>query len=358
MKVLFYISTIRGGGAARVMTNLANQFVQDGNEVTFVTNFPAEKEYPLDAKIERVNLEERESERNFFQKNFDRIFSLRKIIRRVTPDVVVSFMHENDVRAYVATRGIKVKLLLSVRFDPQNFYKKRRKAIMARFVYGHADAVVFQTPAARDWFGKIHGKAAIIYNQVAPEFFEINSSNIRKHSIVALGRLTHEKNYTLLIDAFSLIKNRVEEKLIIYGEGALDKELKKYIKDKGLEKRILLPGSVGNVPQVMSEAKAFVMSSDSEGVPNALMEALAAGVPSISTACPCGGPAMLIENGKNGLLVPVKDKERLAEAMLRILSDQQFANELGRSAKLQAENYRPERVYKQWRSFIQEVVND
>jgi len=67
---------------------------------------------------------------------------------------------------------------------------------------------------------------------------------------------------------------------------------------------------------------------------------------------------MLIENGKNGLLVPVKDKERLAEAMLRILSDQQFANELGRSAKLQAENYRPERVYKQWRSFIQEVVND
>ena len=241
MKLLFYISTIRGGGAARVMTNLANQFVLDGNKVYFVTNFPTEEEYFLENEIIRYSLEAAESKQNPLVKNYKRILALRGIIKINMPDIVISFMHDNDVRAYAATRGLQTKLLLSVRNDPNKLYKAKLKEKIGRYVYGHADAVVFQTEDAKAWFGMIKGKAKIIYNQVAPVFYQVTRNEKECKDIVTTGKFMLQKNHRMLMQAFCMIAEEIDANLIIYGDGKLRGDYEKFIVQNNMKDRIFIP---------------------------------------------------------------------------------------------------------------------
>lgn len=170
MKILFYISTIRGGGAAKVMSNLANQFCIS-NEIVFVTNFPGQHEYVLDGRIKRFNLEAEESRENILKKNFKRIICLRKYIKKETPDVVISFMGENNFRAIFANGFLRSKLIVSVRNDPDREYSNRLSRLMAKSLYRLADGCVFQTKDAMEWFPKsVQRKSRIILNQVDEKF--------------------------------------------------------------------------------------------------------------------------------------------------------------------------------------------
>lgn len=356
MRLLFYISTIRGGGAARVMTNLANQFVQDENEVYFVTNFPAEEEYFLEERIIRYSLETVESKANPLVKNYKRISLLRNIVKEVSPDIVVSFMHENDVRAYAATRGLKTKLLLSVRNDPAKLYKAKIKGKIARFIYGHADAVVFQTEDAKSWFGTIKGKSKVIYNQVAPEFYQVERNVLTCRDIVTTGKFMPQKNHQMLMQAFCMIAGEVEENLIIYGDGKLRGEYETFIQKSNMQERIFIPGNCSNVAETIAENKLFVMSSDYEGMPNSLMEAMAVGMPCISTDCPCGGPKELSGHADSVELVGVGDVNNLAEKMKLMLMSDDYAEKKASLAKQRAEEFKPEIIYCQWKDYISEII--
>lgn len=356
MKVLFYISTIRGGGAARVMTNLANRFVRDTAQVVFVTNFTDINEYRLSKSVKRFSIEDTESKRNVFIKNIKRICALRRLICNENPDIVVSFMHENDVRAYLATRWVKTKLLLSVRNDPKAVYKSKMKGCLAKYIYRHCDGVVFQTEEAKDWFGRINGKSRIIMNQVAEEFYNTNTEEIVRKNIVTTGKFMEQKNHKLLIDAYKMIESETNEDLIIYGDGKLREQYQEYIKALGLEQRVLLPGNISNVAESIKDAKVFVMTSDYEGMPNSLMEAMALGLPCISTDCPCGGPRALIDHGKNGLLIQVGDTETLAQYIKELLKKSEWASQIGEEAQIKAKSFKPDMIYKQWKTFLEELV--
>ena len=178
--------------------------------------------------------------------------------------------------------------------------------------------------------------------------------------MVTLGRLCVQKNHKLLVDAFKKIADKHSDvNLLIYGIGTSEdvtESCRSYIEYYGLNDRVHLMGQTMRSQDVLASARCFVLSSDYEGMPNALLEALVVGVPSISTDCPCGGPRTLIENGKNGLLVPVNDVDRLAEAMDKVLSDRDFAEELGRSAKESALKYRREIVFNEWKTFVEDVI--
>lgn len=356
MKLLFYISTIRGGGAARVMTNLANQFAADNNEVHLVTNFPAVEEYFLDDKVLRYSLEAEESVKHPLIKNYQRISALRKLIKKVSPDIVISFMHENDVRAYAATRGLHTKLLLSVRNDPTKLYRAKLKEKIARYVYGHADAVVFQTKDAKAWFGNIKGNSKVIYNQVAPVFYKVERDAMLCKDIVTTGKFMPQKNHQMLMKAFCMIAGEVEDNLIIYGDGKLRGEYEKFIEQNNMKDRIFIPGNCSNVAETIALNKLFVMSSDYEGMPNSLMEAMAVGMPCISTDCPCGGPKELSGKTDSIELVPVKDTNRLAEKMKQMLASEDYAEKKAALAKQRAEEFKPELIYCQWKDYISEIV--
>ncbi len=359
MKILFYISVINAGGAARVMTNLANAFVdqvEGTHEVFFLTNIRYENEYTLSSYVKRETVDNGMSKGPAITRTIRRCVALRRLIKNLKPDLVVSFMSDNDVRAYFATRGLNVKLIMSVRNDPNVLFQGRVARMFFTRLYNRADGVVFQTEEARAWFGnKFKPLTRVIFNQVAENFYCVERSETPEN-IVALGKFLPKKNHRLLIEAFTKIKDQIEDDLYIYGGGALEADYKEMIRYLEIENRVHIEEFSSQPEMILKSAKIFVLSSDYEGMPNVLLEAMAAGVPCVSTDCPCGGPHAVIRNGENGMLVPVKDENRMAEAILKLVKDKEFREKIGRNGKETANLFYPKKVQDDWKDFFYEVI--
>lgn len=354
-KILFYISTIRGGGAARVMVNIANGLYKKGFDICFVTNFRTDHEYQLSNNIHRLNLEETERKDNILIKNMHRIAGLRKIICEEKPAVSISFMGENNFRLIPAAFGLPTKTILSVRNDPNKEYGRKGNKTLANLLFAKADGIVFQTEEARAFFSKrIQKKSRIIFNQVDDRFFQRNFENGKY--IVACGRLSKQKNYPMMLQAFSkVLKFYPNEKLLIYGEGELREELENLKNDLGIDNAVEFMGFSTNMPEVYRGAKMLIMTSDYEGMPNAMLEALASSVPVISTDCPCGGPRIIIRNKINGYLVPVGDADAFAETISTVLADSSLLKRLKEGACESSQQFQADYIINDWLNYIIEV---
>lgn len=357
--ILFYINQIYDGGAERVMVNLANHFAESGYQSILLTSFREKGEYMLSPKVNRISVEEEERKDGKFKKNFRRTAYLRNTIKRYRPSIVVSFMTEPIVRMFAATAGMSVKRMISVRSDPKTDYKSRLRWLIGKLVLPMAQACVFQTAEARDWFPRrMQKRSRIICNPTGDSFYHINRNPVRG-KIVTCGRLVAIKNHKMLIEAFYEVQKRFHEtSLEIYGEGELKLELQAFIDSLGMSDKVFLKGQTSNVEEVLSQAELFVLSSDVEGMPNALQEALAAGVPCISTDCPCGGPAMLIDDGYNGMLCKPGDTIGLKDSILRLLEDRQKREAMGEEAKKRAKMFSSDEIYRQWEEYVAEVISE
>ncbi len=353
-KLVFVIPTLTHGGAERVMSNLANQFSRHGFDVTFILQFKVDSEYPIDDKIKKIYLPIREKG-NYYVNLFYTMKEMRRAIISESPDVALSFLDKCNEYFLLSSLGTrKIKKFSSVRNIPELECSTFLKKIIVEFLFPKADGIILQTSDAEKWFHdkgiKINSK--IIPNQVAEQFFNREFHDERKN-IVSVGRLDKQKNQKILICAFDKIKNLTDENLIIYGQGPLREELENLISELGLTDRVFLPGLITDVPEAIIGSKLFVLSSDFEGSPNALLEAIALGIPSISTDCPCGGPKEVIVDGENGFLVPVGDVEALASKMLYVLSlPDDKITKISENAKKSADKYRPEKIFSQWEKFL------
>ena len=352
-KILFYINAINGGGAERVMVNLAKYFSENEYETVLVTSFQDTWEYPLGAKVRRLTLENEELKQSRIKRNLSRIKKIRSICKQEKPDVLVSFMAEPNFRAVAATRGLPVKLLVSVRNDPDREYSGKLGHFVGKYLLPMADGCVFQTGDAQKWFPKrLQKKSEIIYNAVKEEFYSVERKPIRGE-IVTCGRLTEQKNHKLLINAFAKVQKAYPFAVLkIYGEGALREELQDQINALNLNEKVFLMGDTNNVAKALETADLFVLSSDYEGMPNALMEAMAAGVPCISTDCPCGGPRELFAEELSDKLVQCGNAEQLAEKICKALE----AAENGMTEKKHAEIFKPDRVNQTWKNYIDRLI--
>lgn len=352
-KILFYINAINGGGAERVMVNLAKYFSENEYETVLVTSFQDTWEYPLGAKVRRLTLENEELKQSRIKRNLSRIKKLRLICKQEKPDVLVSFMEEPNFRAILATRGLPVKTLVSVRNDPNKEYAGKLGWFVGKVLLPMADGCVFQTGDAQKWFPKrLQKKSEIIYNAVKEEFYSVERKPIRGE-IVTCGRLTEQKNHKLLINAFAKVQKAYPFAVLkIYGEGTLREELQDQIDALNLNEKVFLMGATNNVAKALESADLFILSSDYEGMPNALMEAMAAGVPCISTDCPCGGPRELFAEELSDKLVQCGNVEELAEKICKALE----AAENGMKEKKRAKAFRPVRVNAMWEEYIMKIV--
>lgn len=356
-KILFYINSIGHGGAERVIVNLANQFSLKGYNVLMVTSFKSDKEYKLNDNVKRISIFETYVNESFIKRNISLCKSLRRICKHEKPNIIISFMGENNFRAILSTMFLNTKTLISVRNDPNREYPNKMFKFIAKTLYCFANGCVFQTEDARAWFPKIiQRKSKIILNQVSDKFYNLNSEQ-KKENIVAVGRLEESKNHKLLINAFSVIaKDFPNEKLIIYGDGSLYEDLKNYSIKKGLKDRVVLRGFEDNIENKIKNSKLLVLPSNYEGLPNVVMEAMTIGIPVIATDCPCGGPRMLIEHNKNGILVPVGDSVSLAKELNRLLKDDELRKEISLNARDRAKDFEPSKIFKVWNEYVEEII--
>ena len=262
--------------------------------------------------------------------------------------------------AIATSRFLPVRTVVSVRGEPTMEYEGKLMQFLAKWLFRYADGVVLQTKMAMQFFPKrVRKKAVILPNPLNPLFVKNKYEGVREPLIVAVGRTDENKNHAMLIHAFARIASEYPNvNLCIYGDGNCKEQLEQLVKEKELTDRISLPGTVTNVAEHIYKAQIFALTSNTEGMPNSLMEAMALGLPVVSTDCPCGGPSTLIEDGVNGLLVPVGDAYALADAFRKILSDPQYAQKLGDNAYKIVEELNPDKVNGEWRKYLSHIAHD
>lgn len=353
MKILFLIASMRGGGAERVAATLCNSWVSSGHEVVLVTFDEAVNDfYTTDSKITRHTLSCFKTSHNKLEKvysNLSRIWRLRNIIRNENPTVVVSFMDVANILAIVASLRLKVPVIVSERTYPpyynhQNLFDKIRK-----FIYKFSDGFVAQTTNVAIWAQQFlpHDKICVIANPVDVQEIPTTQSE-RDNTILAVGRLGHEKGYDLLIQAFARVHaDKPNWRLKIVGEGHERGNLTDQVQALGLGEKISLPGQTKQPQLEYAKAKIFVLSSRVEGFPNVLIEAMAHGAAPISFDCN-SGPADIITHNENGLLVRANDVIALSEAIMTLINDAELTAKLSHAAMTSRHKYSLELISTTW----------
>ena len=359
MKILFYIGNLRKGGAERVVATLSNKLVEK-NEVIIITTTDEKVEYSLDKSIKLFSLKNFDGNKNPLVKNIIYLKRLKDYIKEIDPDIILGFLPEPSYRLLILKPFIKSPVIISDRNDPKIEYASLKSRTIMKFLYKRADGFVFQTDEARDYFcKKIQDKSIVIANPVDDRFLKTKYVGYKSTEFINVGRLNEQKNQILLIESFKdVIKKYPNYKLLIYGEGSLKNELSMYIKDNKLNNNVKLCGNVDDIENILKDKKGFIFSSKYEGMPNALMEAMAVGVPCISTDCPCGGPRELIKNNINGLLVKSNDKNELVSAMYKIIENDKMCKKIAMSAKKNMNNYSCDKIVSKWFEFMKEVYKN
>lgn len=358
MKVAVFIGGLSGGGAERVACNLAGHLAER-NDVTILSMTDDEATYGLDNRVRRINLISGCERKNVIYDFLIRYWRLYKYLGSSKEDAYVVMLPITILMFFSLRWRTKAKVIASERNLPSTYPKWQQ--FLLRKLFRVANGWVFQTKEQKQWYGKDtkYSLQTIIPNAINKAFSlqkNIPCAN-RNYEIVNVGRLTSQKNQALLIKAYAALpENLAQFKLSFYGDGGLKQELKDLARQLKVGNRIEFKGFVKDIPSEIYNASLFVLSSDYEGMPNALMEAMALGLPCISTDCGGGGARALIKSEVNGLLVPCNDVAALKTAMIRVLSDSKFANELAKEAHNICEQLSPSKIYNDWEDFICKVI--
>ncbi|MFI3199943.1 MAG: glycosyltransferase [Eubacteriales bacterium] len=361
-KIMFHLNCLEQGGAERVVTNLARQFKEAGNDVIIATEWEAENEFVLAEGIRRIHagLQEADANSNRIIKYFKRIQYLKELIQEEQPDIVIAFAIKANYRAVMATMRLKVPVLISIRTNPIGHYDDVISRIMVPLFFNRADGVVFQTTGQKAFFTKkMQQHSRIILNPINPKYIGRKQVEQRTKEIVHAGRLVDFKNQVMLIEGFArLYKKYPEYTLKLYGGDSGDgtkEKLLKAIENHRLEQVVTLMGASDTLERNLETGAFFVFTSDWEGLPNALMEAMALGLPVIATDCPCGGPNTVMTHKEDGYLIPIKDRESLVNAMEYFVQNPEIVNEYGVKARGISEIANATAIYEQWNEYVEEL---
>lgn len=360
-RILFLVSSMQGGGAERVAALLCNHWAEQGHQVMLVPTFSGRGEclYPLDERVRLVYLADRiGTTRKSPLSMLRRFLAMRALVREWGPEGVVSFLPHVNVAALLATRGLKVPVVVSERTYPPARSMSTVWSRLRRWTYPWAAAVVMQTRRGGDWLAaeSPRSRSAVIPNPCVyplpvsePWLDPADWVTPERRLLLAVGRLGEEKGFAGLIDTFARLEARFPDwDLVILGEGGEREALEARVEKRGLAGRVALPGRVGNLADWYQRAELYVMSSRFEGFPNTLMEAMAHGLPAVSFDCETG-PGDIIREGIDGNLVPVADGEPgLAQAMAAMMQDDDRRQRMGRAAVTVRERFSLERIAAEW----------
>jgi glycosyltransferase involved in cell wall biosynthesis len=361
-RILFVLPALGAGGSERVVTSLLNHWAAAGRDVAVVTFESSKKPpyYALDPRVEIFPLDlppVSKPKWRALHRTWQRIAALRRLFRRRRPDVVVSFLTKTNVMSLLAAQGLDTPVIISERNNPklQTFDRLWRTA--RSFAYPRAFSFVTMTQGAAEYYPeRQRPRLRLIPNPVNLPATWTNRRGGK--TIAAVGRLTSQKRFDLLIDAFAAVASDFPDwKLVIWGEGELRENLEAQCESlpQNIRSRISLPGVTPSPGAWIESADIFVLSSEYEGWPNVVVEAMGAALPILASECEFG-VSELISHNNTGLLAPVNDSQALAAGLRTLLDDEGMRARLAKNAAAEAAQYTIENISAQWDEIIGEAA--
>ena len=356
MNLTILIGSLGFGGAERVTCNLANYMTKHGHKIKILAMADVKKAYSLDPNVIYIPLLTAKERKCFIYDNFLRLCRLYRYFKNSDNDCCCSMSTDGLLPLFAVHHAIKVPIVVAERANPDNY--SRVKKFIHRKTANCASGFVFQTQEAKDWYNKyIKCKQATIIPNAVNFVSDLKPhKGNRQKRIISVARLVDGKNISLLLQAFAKISHHWPDySLTIYGDGYLRENLEKEVQALGIASKAHMPGFVEHWESIESDAALYISSSDVEGMSNSLIEAMALGIPCISTDSRGGGARFLIQNNKNGLLVPPGNVETLAEAINFMLENPAQAERMGACAAEIKERLSAEKIYQEWEMFFLKV---
>lgn len=395
-KVLMVMPVLKGGGAERVASILTNEFHKNGytceflltscnrNEVIsrdlaedipviilreFFKKSLADKFYKLLQIFTSLMCKPFEKSGlkvpvffaylSFVANYHKEIKALEKILKEREDATVVAFLQPSIPMVLLAGRKTKNKIIISERGDPKRLMKHRYGYNFIKKYYMRADKAVFQTKDAKNTYPEnIASKGTVIFNPIKENLLERYEGE-RNKNITTFCRISYQKNLPVLVKAFAEIHKDFENyRLRIIGNTQNEADEKALAETKALIKRLKIEDFVDfepfshNVHSEIIKDAVYVNSSDYEGMSNAMLEAMAIGMPVVCTDCPIGGAKAVIKNGENGLLVPVGDTDALAEAIKNVITDKELSEKLSQNSVKIKDELSLSNIARKWMELI------
>ena len=377
-KIVIFINSLDGGGAERVISTLLNNLVEKYEcHLILMEN---KISYELDSRINIISLDEKSNQNGIVKLLRLAIISykLSKVIKKHNFFQITSFLYRANYVNILAKFLSKHKCIISERIAPSSMYEdnsfsSKISKFLIKNLYNKADKIIPVSKAIENDLIKKFGiniKQKVIYNPYEIEKIEqlskedVSCEIDRSKSIITVGSLGKRKNHSLLINAFSKIDDK-EYKLYILGKGKEESNLKSLVSELRLNERVIFLGFDNNPYKYLSKCGIFVLASNSEGFPNVLAEAMVCGCSVISTDCLSGPREILVPNSdvnfqlennielaEYGILIPIKNVDKLQEAMNLIINDESLRKSYQDKAKQRANDFRIDKIIKQYEEII------
>lgn len=356
-RVLFLAHEIGGGGAERVTVNLANYLADKGWPAYLLPLQVGLPAFPVDSRVELDTGVPQGGNR--YLRGVRKLNYIVRALRKFKPDVVVSLEAGYPYLA-MPTLGTSFKLVTQLATDPaRNLAQSRAQRLIYGRVFARSTKIAFQTEGSRDYFGEDVRRRSVILRNPLRQGLTHNSTPFedRDKEIVSFGRLIPEKRPDVLVDAFEVFRREHPEyRLAMFGDGPLEQQLREQISRLGLDDVVSLSGFQTDIHDRIRNAAMYVLSSDVEGLPNAMLEAMAMGIPSVCTDCAPGGARETIDEFGSGELVPISDPEALAVAMSGLVSEPERANDLIAAGRAVGDALGGDKIYEQWAGVIEQAA--
>jgi glycosyltransferase involved in cell wall biosynthesis len=356
MRIALVITALGAGGAERVLIGMANHWVAEGRAVTLISfERPGTPPYyPLDPRVDLRQLDlvatGRPRWRSAWQ-SVRRVALLRRVLQDWRPDVVIAFLAKTNVLTILATRGLRLPLIVSERNNPE---RQRFSAVwvwLRHRLYGWAEGFVTPSEGVLRCFpDALRARGRAIPNAVDRP--ALTPARADSRTLVAAGRLVPQKGFDLLLRAFAQIADgQPDWRLVIWGEGPERARLEALRAELGLAGRVALPGLTERPGQWTEDAGLFVLSSRYESFGNVITEAMASALPVVAFDCPFG-PGEILRDGIDGVLVAPEDVGALAGALGRLLADPEGRARLAAAAREGARRFDRAQVMARWDEVI------
>lgn len=351
----FTYREINYGGVNKMFLWLGNTLAEENYDVTFCCIHDKKRSERISINAKSIELA-LPAHASFLKKHFSFFYhatkKLNHVIKKEQYDYVINF----DGMAFYVLLFLKLfnsyTFIVSERADP--YYNQSVWAKLKRWLYRYVDILVCQTEGAKKFFSiKTQRKSVVIPNPIIIPHDKWKLEN-SKHQVAHVARLhIWQKRQDVLLKAFAFfVKNHQDYILNIYGGGMDEKTLKKLAITLGVDKSVKFHGNTSNVQFELLSNEIFVLSSDFEGMPNALMEAMALGMPVVSTKCSPGGAEALIENGYNGLLTACGDPEAIANALSQYVDNHQKEKEIANNARKSMTKFEQKIILNLWKKIV------